>query len=99
MDKILYYAASYGANTANSNANGKPSRSLKTRLLEVLYKLLMIDAIPIKELACEREAKSPDDDRQNMAGNQSIDGMEVISNDLHQSQTDLFDQMLPQSKP
>ena len=59
MDKILYYAASYGANAPTKGS--KTSNSLKTRLLEVLYKLLMIEAVPIKELTHEREGKSPED--------------------------------------
>jgi len=58
MDKILFYAASYGA---NAPGKGKSSNSLKSRLLEVLYKLLMIEAVPLKELTCERLAKSPDE--------------------------------------
>lgn len=49
MDQILYYART------------QPS-SLRTRLLSLLYKLLMIDAVPIKELSSEQHSansKSP----------------------------------------
>jgi hypothetical protein len=57
MEKILHYASSYGA----TNTTGKGG-SLRTRLLEVLYKLLMIDAVPIKQLTSERENLSPLDE-------------------------------------
>lgn len=64
MDKILFYTASYGA-----NAPGKGGKTtLKTRLLEVLYKLLMIEAVPVKELTSERLAKSPDEPLDDFSG-------------------------------
>ena len=90
MDKILFYAASYGA---NAPGKGKSANSLKTRLLEVLYKLLMNDAVPVKELTSERMAKSPEDAVEDFSGVEASI-VERASGEALRKQSETFEQFI-----
>ena len=57
INDILRYAASYGGGTSDISAGGGKigQQSVRVKLLKVLYNLLLIDAVPIKLLTCEKE--------------------------------------------
>ena len=54
INDILRYASSYGGDVDTPNSAGKSMASLRVNLLKVLYNLLMVDAIPIKQLTSEK---------------------------------------------